>query len=787
MSALDKKLYRDLIHMWGQALAIALVLAAGAATLILAVGAYRSLDETRRAYYERYRFAHIFAAAKRVPNHLKEEIARIDGVAFVETRIAHGAILAIDDYPLPATGQIISLPATGPPVLNGLYIRQGRLPEPDRPTEIAVNESFAKAHGLTLGSTLDAILNGKKRSLTITATVLSPEFIYTIGPGELIPDNKSFGIIYMTRDAAEAAFDLESAFNSVSLTLQRGAQPQHVIDRVDTILKRYGGRGAYTRKDQVSHAFIDAELKQLRTMSMFIPPIFLAVAAFLINMTLARLLAMEREQIGLLKALGYHRFSIAAHYLKLIAVIALIGTIIGFVAGTWLGRGMTVMYAEFFHFPFLVFHRSIDSYVVAGGICVGAAILGGLKSVMDVMALSPAVAMSPPLPTKYGRAWSQMRDFLKFLPQAHMMVLRHLLRFPMRALLTTLGMGASCGLLVMSFSFVDSIDHLIDFTYFQSSRQDASIGFSEVENMRVIEDVKRLPGVMVVEPVRMVGATMRSGHYEKRLGLTGVAEGTDLQKVLDQDSRPILIPKTGAVVTDALAKELRVGVGDKITVEVQEGKQRTIEVPIVSLIQSYLGLNVYMDLDRMNALLGDGQVISGVNLGLDEKTEGAFFARLKEIPSASGITLQRTALKSFRQTLAQNIIIMMTVYVTLAVVITFGVVYNSSRIQLSERGRELASLRVLGFTRAEVSWILLGEIALIVVVSIPLGWVMGYSFTWFLYQGFESDLYRIPLVISRATYIYAGLTVIAAAIISALIVRHRIDGLDLVAVLKTRE
>lgn len=787
MSALDTKLVRDLFRMWGQALAIAFVLAAGAATLILAMGAYQSLDETRRAYYERYRFAHIFASAKRAPNHLRSEIARINGVAFVETRIAQGAILAIDTYPLPATGQIISLPENGPPALNGLYVRSGRLPEPNRPSEVAVNESFATAHNLSLGSTVDAILNGKKRSLIVTGTVLSPEFIYTIGPGQLIPDKKSFGIIYMTREAAEAAFDLKSAFNSVSITLQRGAQSAEVIDRVDKILKKYGGRGAYSRKDQVSHAFIDAELTQLKTMSFFIPPIFLAVAAFLINMTLSRLIAMEREQIGLMKAIGYGRWSIAAHYLKLVAIIALVGTLIGFAAGTWLGRGMTVLYAEFFHFPFLVFHQSVTPYAIAASICIGAALIGGMRSVMNAVALSPAVAMSPPLPTKYGRAWSKIGTLLRFLPRTQMMVLRHLLRFPVRAVMTTFGMAAASGLLVMSLSALDSIEHLIDVTYFQSSRHDASIGFSEMENRRVVEDVKRLPAVLNVEPYRTVSATIRNKHYEKRLGLSGVLKGADLQRVLDLDLKPIDLPQTGAVVSETLAEQLRLGIGDMVTIEVKEGKQRVIEVPVVSLLQSYLGLNIYLDLMTLNNLLGDGDVISGVNLSLDENSEKAFFAQLKEIPSASGITLQRIALSAFRDTLAQNFLIMMTVYISLSVIITFGVVYNSSRIQLSERGRELASLRVLGFSRAEVSWILLGEIAVIVVLSIPLGWLMGYGFTWALYEGMQSDLYRIPLVISRQTYIYAGLIVIGAAVLSALIVRRRIDTLDLIAVLKTRE
>src|SRR5262245_6077404 len=334
MRALDKKLLRDLRRLWAQALAIALVVAGGVATVILAVGSLRSLHETRVAYYERYQFADVFALVKRAPKELAVPIAKIPGVAAVEVRVAKLAMLDIPDFREPATGQFISLPGGGQPTLNRLYMRSGRIPAPASTDEVVVNEGFAKTHGFVLGSRFSAILNGRKRELVIVGTALSPEFIYTIGPGDRMPDERRFAIIWMPEKALASAYDLDGAFSSVTLKLLRTANEAEVIKDLDLLLDRYGGQAAYGRKDQTSDAYLDHGLDMLRSMSRTLPPIFLLVAAFLINLTLSRVVALEREQIGLFKALGYRSFDIALHYAKFVIVVVAIGVIIGSAAGT---------------------------------------------------------------------------------------------------------------------------------------------------------------------------------------------------------------------------------------------------------------------------------------------------------------------------------------------------------------------------------------------------------------------------------------------------------------------
>jgi len=785
MHPLDRKLLRDLWRLKTQALAIALVMAAGVATLVLAVGAYRSLNETRQTYYERYRFADIFATATRAPNWLADEIAEIPGVAAVETRVVETAILDIEGFAVPATAMLVSMPEIGDQVLNRLYIRQGRTPDPAHSDEIVVNEAFAKAHHFAPGDRFQAIIDGRKRTLEIVGIALSPEYIYALGPWDLMPDDSRFAVGWMARKAMEAAYDLDGAFSQVSVKLLRGASEDAAIARIDTLLERYGGRGAYGRKDQQSHAFLDAELQQLEAMAKTLPPIFLFVAAFLINMILSRLVALEREQIGLMKALGYRSWTIGMHYMKFVAAIAVAGIVIGGVLGTWLGYGLTRLYGDFYHFPFLVFLWGADIYAIAVFVTVGAAALGGARAVWSVVRLPPAVAMHAPAPPRYHRILGNGPT--KHLSQTTVMIGRHILRWPVRAGLTVLGIALSVAVLLASLFAFDSVEFMIDFTYFQSDRQDATLGFTQERPVSVISDVARLPGVLAAEPVRSVAVKVRNGHVERRVPILGKPAGTDLSRVLDTDFQPVTLPETGFAPSNALAEILGVRVGDMVEIETLEGRKRTVQLPVTAIIQGYLGLLSFMDIGAVNRLMREGEMVTSVHLAIDEAQADALFAAVKDMPMVGSIALQKMSLKKFRQTLAENITIMISVYAGLAMVIAFGVVYNSARIQLSERGRELASLRVLGFTRGEVSWILLGELAILTLAALPLGWLLGYGVAWATVQGLQSELYRVPLIIDRSTYAVSSLVVVAAAAVSALIVRRRIDRLDLVEVLKTRE
>jgi putative ABC transport system permease protein len=782
---LRRKVLRDLRRLWAQALVISLVLAAGVATLILGTGAHASLSETRTRYYETYRFADVFADITRAPRALVASIRQIDGVVAADARIVKLGLLDMPGMIEPGVIMLVSLPE-GDGALNQLYLRSGRLPDPLAESEVAVSEGFAAAHGLQPGASIAVVMNGQRRTIQVTGIALSPEFIYALGPGEMMPDPRRFGVAWVPRPSLEAAFDLQGAFSNLVVKLAPGANADRVIEAIDRLTAPYGGVGASGRKDQVSHAFLDAELKQMSAMVKVLPPIFLLVAAMLVNMTLSRLVTLEREQIGLLKAIGYSGGAIARHYVEFVLAIAIVGITLGIIAGAWLGAGLAGLYARFFSFPFLVFSRDSSIYALAALITVGAAVTGALFAVRAVLALPPAVAMSPPAPADYRSRMGFAMQALA-LRQTTVMTARHLMRWPFRTGSAVLGVAMAVAILVASLWSFGSIDRMIDLTFFRAERQDVSMVFGAAKPARALQSALQLPGVMAAEPFRSVAARISHRHLSRKLSITGRPRVTDLSRVLSPDLRPMAMPEAGLILSEALAEALDVRPGDSVTVAFLDGSRRTVRLPVSGVSLGYVGLGAAMEITALNRAMGEGALISGVNLMIDDAQADAFFTASKAAPATAFVTVLGRTVQRFRETLAENITVMITVYVGLASIIAVGVIYNFARIALSEQGRELASLRVLGFTENEVSRVLFGELAIIILLAQPLGWAIGYAIGLGMVAAFSSDLYRVPFVIGHEVFGVASLIVCLAAVASAAAVRRRIDRLDLIEVLKTRE
>jgi putative ABC transport system permease protein len=787
MGTLNRKLRRDLWRIRGQSLAIILVIAAGVALFVMSLGTMRSLETTRDAYYERYRFADVFAHAKRVPESLAGRISRLPGVKWAETRVIVNANLDVAGMEEPAIGRIVSLPDNGILQLNGVVIRDGRNISAANPDEVLISVAFAGAHDLGPGDHLLATLNGHRRQLLITGTALSPEFVYTIAPGGLMPDDRHFGILWMGRSALAGTFDLEDAFNSVSLSLLPSADEREVIEQLDHLLEPYGGTGAFGRSEHVSDQFLANEMVQLRTMGRVAPAIFLAVAAFLLNIVVARLVATEREQIGLLKAFGYSDLAVGWHYMKMVLAIAAIGTLLGFGFGTWLGRGMTVLYTQFFQFPFLFYEAPIETYVVGGIVTMLAAALGVTNAVGRAVRLAPAVAMQAAPPPVYHRTLLDRAGPSALFGQSTRMILRHVARWPLRAGLTVVGIAMSAAIIVSTFFSVDAMDFMLDVTFNQTQRQDATITFFEPVPLAVGEEIARLPGVLDAEPFRALAVRFRLGPRERRLGIMGILPDADLSRLVDRDLEPVSLPREGLVLSSKLAEILGARRGDLVHIEIMEGRRLARTARVSAIVEEYMGVTAYMDLRALNRLAGEGPTASGVNVLIDPAHAAALFRALKDAPVVATTTLQSAAIEMFEATMQESLLIMTFALAIFGGLIAFGVVYNSARISLSERGRELASLRVLGFTRGEVSYILLGEFGLLIIVALPLGCVIGYGLAWLLAQSLDTELFRIPLIVDRATYGFAISVVLVSAALSGWMVRRRIARLDLVAVLKTRE
>ena len=789
MKALDRKLLRDLRLMWSQALTIALVVASGIGGFITTLSAVDSLALARDRFYASGRFADVFASVKRAPGALAETLRATPGVADVQTGIEQIVRIEIEAVADPMLGQLIGIDPRSPPRMNRVTLQSGRALDETQRSDNAipalVSPAFAEKRALVPGSHVGALINGKRRTLVITGVALSPEYIFAGLMG--MPDLRGFGVFWVPRDALEAAYDMEGAFNRVAVKLAPGASERAVIEALSDQLARYGGREAHGRKDQPSHAMLDNEIKEQHVLGTVLPSIFLGVAAFLLNVVVSRLVATQREQIAALKALGYPNRAIGTHYLKLVLVIVAAGMALGVVLGDRLGTMFTGLYAEFFFFP--SFEHRIEPWLllVSLGITLATAVAGTVNAIVATVRLAPAEAMRQPAPGRYRRTLVE-RLGIGGIGPALRMILRNMERRPWRTTLSIAGVAASVAIVVMGNFFRDAIDYIVDSQFNVSMRSDVIVWMTEAADNTARHEVARLPGVTETESGRDVPVRFVNGHLAERGQIRGHTRHAQLTRIVDHDNREASrLDDDGLVMTDRLADKLGLRVGDTVRVEVLEGRQRTVTVTLSATAREMMGLNAYMERRALNRLLQEGDQATWFALSIERGREPALLAASKELPRVVGTFSKSTLLRNMQEVSARNVRIMSTVLTLFATVIAVGVVYNNARIALAERTWELASLRVLGFTRAEVSALLLGEMAIAIALALPLGMASGFALVHLVVDLLKSDQFFFPVVIRPPTYAWAGLAVLASGVASALVVRRRIDKLDMVAALKTRE
>lgn len=777
---------RSVRHMWGQAAAIALVIGCGVGTFVLSITTHHTLRDSQAAYYEKTRFSEVFASLKRAPKTLEARIAEIPGVAQVETRIVRAVTLDIEGLAEPAVGRLISVPRNGKQLQNQIVLRKGRMFEPGRSGEVVITEAFAIANDFEPGATLDAVINGQLKELRIVGVALSPEYITQMQPGSLFPDDQRFGVFWISEDDLEAAFNMEGAFNDVTLTLMQSASVEEVIRRLDDLLSPYGGAGAYGRDNQLSHRFLTDEISQLRVMAIVMPSVFLGVAAFLLNMALRRIIALERDQIAALKAFGYSNTEVGLYYVKLVLIIVIAGNIFGCWLGLWLGKGMSQMYAEFYRLPLEAFlvHPSIITFAMGASFL--AALLGILVSILEAVHLPPAEAMRPVAPSNYRRGLADLLAQLRLIPNVARMVLREVERRPWKAFFSSLGIAFAVAIMIIGSFSEDAIDYLIDFQFGLVERQDVTVSLVETSSASALRGIEQMPGVILAEPIRTVACRLRHEHRHHLTAITGMRPETALFRLMDADRNEVPIPRSGLIISQKLADMLEVKAGDQLVVEVLEGQRPTRHVTVSGMVDDYMGTAAYMNISDVNRLMREGPAITGAYLQVDERYEDTLYDELKSTPWIVGVNIKTAAMESFMETVAENLLKMKAINIFFACAIAIGVVYNNARITLSERSAELGTLRVIGFTRAEISAILLGELGLLTLMAIPLGMALGYGLGWWISLSLDTELYRIPFVIKPRSYAFAVFIVLITSVISGLIVRRRLDNLDLIAVLKSR-
>ena len=781
MRTLTRKLFRDVLRLKGQLLAVSLVMGCGVAMMILSRSLIQTLEGTRAAYYEQYGFADVFCDVKRAPRLVGRRLEELAGVSAVETRVTGRATLEMPGMQEPVDGLFLSVPDGGEPRLNRLCVRRGRLPELGRRGEVVVGEAFAEAHGLGLGAEVEAVMRGARQRLRVVGIALSPEFVFEARPGETLPDARRFGVFWMRERELGVAYGMEGAFNSVLLEVR--GEVSGVCRAVDRVLEPYGGLVAYGRSEHASAQRLDDELRVVRGLSVAFPAVFLSIAAFMTSAVVARLIRLQREQIAQLKAFGYTGWQVGMHYLGFGWVVVGLGGSLGCVTGLWLGRQVVGVYHRFFRFPSLEFEWSGEGVFWALGLSAGATLLGVLGAVRAAVRLPPAEAMRPEAPARYRRAWAERWGWN--LSPLVRMVFRNIERRPWGSLFTVVGLSLATAIPIVPGAMRDGIEYLLGFQWDRAQRQTVTLGLVEAD--AALDAMRQLPGVQQVEGFRSVAARLAFGAKSRRLPVVGMERGAELSRLLNAAGDPVELPFDGLVFSAKLGERLGVKVGDRVRLQVLEGRRPEVEVRVGGLVTDYAGVSAYMEIGALHRLMREGQVWSGGHLIVDRARWDDFLRRIRESPRIATLGIKEAVRRSFRKSTGDMIGMIQTLYFGFSVVVSVGVVYNSARIAFSERSRELATLRVLGFSPGEVATVMVGELVFLTLAAVLPGLWLGGKMAGAIVAMASTETVRLPLVLTGRAYATAAGIVLGSAAISCALVARRIRHLDLLAALKAAD
>jgi len=786
VKVLDRKLLRDLWRLRSQVLTIALVVASGIGGYIGSLSAHRSLAGLRDEYYQTARFAHVFAPVHRAPRALGERLRDVPGILDMDLSVVAPTTITVPGSVEVMTGMMVSLPARPDTGMNRVVLERGQWVEPDDADGVLVSRSFARARNIAPGDRLAVLMNGRLQQVRVSGIALSPAYIFAAAQGGFSDDTR-FGVLWMPEERLSAAYDLRGAFNLFAARLTASADEAAVIAALDRLLAPYGALGAYARKDQLSHRMLTQEIDEQRVFGTVLPAVFLAVAIFLLHVLISRHIATERTQIAALKAMGYYDRAIGAHYFTFTSVTVIIGVALGIAVGYLFGHWMTGLYARVFSFP--NFHFQLDGTVLASAVLLAAlaGVAATFGAVRAVVRLPAAEAMRPPAPARFHRTLLERLRLGHWMSAPTRMVLRELERRPMRSVLTTLGIASSVAIIIAGTWWSGAFDNLVDQELFRRDRSDVLIALNDPVDIGALHSIRRMPGVLTAEAARTLVVRLRHGAHEYRTMLMGIDPGARLRRVQDSAGRTLPLADGMLLLTDRLARRLDLRPGDSVDIEPLEGTRRPVRLHVAAETGDLMGMYGFLTRHDAARLAGEGDTFNLARVRLDAAQDGAFFDAVRNTPRIAAAGDKRRMVAHFRATSQHNLLMFAAILSAFAMCIAVGVVYNSARITLAEQAWELATLRVMGLTRAEVSWTLLGQLAAQMAIALPIGWIAGTGLAALILGLITSEQFRIPLVIDSFTYTFASLVMLAAGIITTFIVRRRIDQLDLIGVLKTRD
>ncbi|HQU42237.1 MAG TPA: FtsX-like permease family protein [Pirellulales bacterium] len=792
MTVLDRKLLRDLRHSGGLLLAITSIMAVGVACYVALGFAYRNLSRAQHRYYADCRMADFSLEVKKVPVSELAAVAKLPGVVEVRPRIQFFATVDIERIAEPLNGIVLSLPDRRGPTINDVLLRRGGYFTDARSNEVIVNEKFARFHGLGPGQWIHLILNNRRQELFIVGTAMSSEFTYLVGPGSIMPDPEHLGVFYLKHSYAEEVFDFDGACNQVLglLSPQLRDRPEETMRRAELLLDSYGVFTSVPLSQQRSSRFVSNEISGVKAFGVVDALIFLAVAALVLNVLMTRLTEQQRVIVGTLKAIGYLDRQVFAHFLKFGLAVGVLGGVLGGGLGYAISFGMTGLYRKFFEFPTLDNQFYFDIFVQGVLVSLACALIGSVHGARAVLRLEPAVAMRPKPPAQGGAIWlERFGRFWKSLSFAWRMTLRNLVRQRFRTAAGVFAAAMGAGMSVNALMLAEATRFLVDFQFFQVQRSDIDLAFEDERSEAALTEARQLPGVDRAEPTLSVGCTFVNGPHSYKGGITGLARDARLTVPRDLAGRRLRIPESGLVMSRKLAELLYLEHGDLVEIRPTKGLREPRRVPVVGIADSYMGLTVYADIHYLSRLVHEELAVSGVQLAIDPRRDvvRSLYRELKRLPGVQSVSSRADAVANVMDTLIKNQRVFIGLLVLFAGVIFFGSVLNSSLIGLAERQREVATLRVLGYTEWQVGNLFLRESLLLNTLGTLAGMPLGYLLNWGITVAYDTDLFRIPVVDPTqsclATFAIGG----SFALLAHAVVQRAIFRMDWLEAMKTKE
>lgn len=790
MTVLNKKLVRTIKWSWGQALATAIVVLCGTAGYLCLASVHKNLLLTRDTYYAQYRFADFEIYLERAPMRAADKLETVAGVRQVRGRIVKDVTVDIENVDEPRAGRLISMPARHDPVLNDVCLTGGRYFSPEVKNEVILSDRFAKENKLEPGSTIQISVNNKKHRLRVAGLGLSPEYVYMLrNVQELIPDPKRFGILWVPEDFAESALSMDGACNNIIGAVDHPNRLDQVLDDAEVLLKPYGVFGKTKREHQMSHRFLAEEIAGLKVSANTLPIIFMAMASMILLVLLNRMVRNERTEIGLLKAFGYSNVTIAGYYLKYALVLTVAGCIGGFLVGLWMASGLIRIYIDFYHFPLLVTRIYPEVVFRSMGLAFLAALLGALSAVRRVVGIQPAESMRAEAPRYARRIWlERFTGLWRRLSFSTKMITRNASRNAFRAMLNIIGVMVATGILIMGFFTLDSLDYMLKFQFKEVQREDVRTGFPVERGKAAFHETCRFDHVRYAEPMLQYPVEIRSGWRKREVVTEGLPRNAQLRRLLDYRGNPVDIGDGGLVLSDKLAECLAVKAGDEVILKPLMGKvDKERRVRVSKTVRQYLGMSAYMNIDCLSRLLDEPFAMNAALMRVEAGEEQNLNRQLKDVPGISSVEIKKDSLKALMQTFVKSMVTTNMILVLFAGAIACSLIYNLTTVSLAERQRELASLRVLGFSASEVGQIVYRENFLLGGIGLLLGIPFGMAVCLWLVHLYDTELYRLPYRIEVRTLIVSCVLIALFIAISNFMVRRKINSLDVIEALKARE